>query len=507
MQVYGGSMIGIYVRESRDDNGENYETIGNQRDLLLDYAKRHELGQVHAVYEDDNTSGSGFERAGIKRLKEDVVNARIDILLVKDLSRLGRNNAKTLQFLDFLEEYGIRVLSSDGRYDSKLDNDIVGIETWANERYIRDISRKIRSSLRFKIQKGEYIGHAPFGYRKTAGEGNRLFIDDSGAEAVRLIYRLYLSGLGYTSIAEILDERGYPSPEGGNWNRITVRRILISPVYIGNTIQGVSERVSFKNKKTRRLPKEVWVTTEGTHDAIITREEFEEAQKLRAGKYHGGNPHKGIVHILRGLIWCGGCGSAMYAKKTDKGVVYVCGNYCRNGRTACKSHFICEKEVAGIICKELETMFVDTDCLQELEQRFTTAYSPDAGVRAALERAEKQLSVCRRQQEMLYKDRLEERISEQLFDKTNKSLEERLRILEEQLTRSEQQRMGRINLDQLIQEMMPMLRSGKLTNEIAGAVVSRVTVFDEGDPLPPQYLCSMDGYVKGGTVVIDFCMK
>jgi site-specific DNA recombinase len=507
MQVNRGSMIGIYIRESRDDNGENYETIENQKDLLLDYAKRHELGQVYSVYEDDNASGSGFERAGIKRLKEDVLNARIDILLVKDLSRLGRNNAKTLQFLDFLEEYGIRVLSSDGRYDSQLDNDIVGIETWANERYIRDISRKIRSSLRFKIQRGEYIGHAPFGYRKAEGEGNRLFIDDPDAETVRLIYRLYLSGLGYTSIAAILDERGLPSPEGGNWNRITVRRILLSPVYIGNTIQGVSERVSFKNKKTRRLPKEAWVVTEGTHEAIITREEFNEAQKLRVGKHHGRNPHKGIVHMLRGLIWCGGCGSAMYAKKTNDGVAYVCGNYCRNGKAVCKSHFVCEEEIAGIICEELEVMFNDTGCLQELERRMAGVYSPDAGGVKALERAEKQLSVCLRQQEMLYKDRLEGRISEQLFGRTNKTLEERIRIIEEQLTRSKREKSNRTDLNQLIQEMMPVFGSGKLTNEIAGAVVSRVTVFDEGDPLPPQYLCSVNGPSKAGAVVIDFKMK
>jgi site-specific DNA recombinase len=506
MQECRGSIIGIYIRESRDDNGENYETIENQRGLLLDYVKRHGLGQVYSVYEDDNASGSGFERAGIKRLKEDVLNARIDTLLVKDLSRLGRNNAKTLQFLDFLEEYGIRVLSSDGRYDSQLDNDIVGIETWANERYIKDISRKIRSSLRFKIQRGEYVGHAPFGYRKSDEEGNRLFIHDPDAETVRLIYRLYLSGLGYTSIAAILDERGYPSPEGGNWNRITVRRILISPVYIGNTIQGVSERVSFKNKKTRRLPKEAWVVTEGTHEAIVSREEFFEAQKIRESKGFGRQPHKDTVHVLRGLIWCGSCGSAMYAKRTTDGVAYVCGNYCRNGRAVCKSHFISEKEVIGFICEEMETMFTGTDYLQELEQKVKVVYTQDTGAGATFERVEKQLSVCRRQQEMLYKDRLEARISDQLFDRTNKSLEERLRILEDQLTRPEREKSGELNLNQLVDELVSIFRSGKLTNEITRTAVDRITVFDAGDPLQPQ-LSADDSFTGNGAVVINFRMK
>jgi len=153
--------VGIYTRESRDDNDENYETIETQRDLLIDFVKREKLGEVFRVYIDNNVSGSAFEREGLGQLKEDIINHRIDLLLVKDLSRLGRNNAKTLLFLDFIEEHGVRLLTYDGKYDSLKDNDTVGIETWINERYLRDTSRKIRASLRFKIKRGEYIGNSP----------------------------------------------------------------------------------------------------------------------------------------------------------------------------------------------------------------------------------------------------------------------------------------------------------------------------------------------------------
>jgi len=116
--------------------------------------KKNGLGEIKSIYIDDNVSGSGFERRGIYELKRDVMEGKINLLVLKDLSRLGRNNAKTLLFLDFLEENGVRVVTFDGRYDSLKDNDIVGIETWFNERYILDISRKIRANLRFKIQKG-----------------------------------------------------------------------------------------------------------------------------------------------------------------------------------------------------------------------------------------------------------------------------------------------------------------------------------------------------------------
>ena len=144
--------VGIYVRESRDDNEENFETIETQRDLLVDFVSRKRYGEIYRVYIDDNVSGSLFERDGIEQLKADIFAKNINLLVAKDLSRLGRNNAKTLLFLDFLEENGVRVITFDGKYDSAQDNDTVGIETWFNERYVRDISKKIKANLRFKIE-------------------------------------------------------------------------------------------------------------------------------------------------------------------------------------------------------------------------------------------------------------------------------------------------------------------------------------------------------------------
>ncbi len=132
----GANKIGVYVRESRDDNQENFETIETQRDLLIDYVQKNSMGKLVKVYVDDNVSGAGFERRGIEELKQDVSAGNIDMVVIKDLSRLGRNNAKTLLFLDYLEENRVRVVTFDGKYDSLRDNETVGIETWYNERYI-----------------------------------------------------------------------------------------------------------------------------------------------------------------------------------------------------------------------------------------------------------------------------------------------------------------------------------------------------------------------------------
>ena len=157
------------------------------------------------------------------------------------------------------------------------------------------------------MQKGEYIGHAPFGYEKSPHEKNKLIIKNDEATVVKKIYKLYREGYGYSYIADRLNALKISSPSKGQWNPVGVRRVLCSRVYVGDTVQGVSEKVSFKSKKTRRLPKDVWVITEETHEAIIDRQEFEEVQKIRENKNMHLGTHKGIIHLFRGLLFCGRC--------------------------------------------------------------------------------------------------------------------------------------------------------------------------------------------------------
>ncbi len=477
--------IGIYVRISRDDNGENYESIENQRDLLLEHVSAKQLGRVYGIYTDDNVSGSAFEREGLDRLKQDISAGRIDLVLLKDLSRLGRNNAKTLQMIDYLEERGVRLLTADGRYDSLLDNDTVGIETWVNERYVRDISRKIRSCLHLKIQRGEYVGRAPFGYKKSGSEKNKLVIDEAEAYIVRIIYGLYMSGSGYSSISKYLEERGYCAPKGERWNRITVRRILCSRVYIGDTVQGVSEKVSFKSKKTRRLPKENWVITQGTHEAIIDREAYEEVQRLRNSRNSSKISRNKGRHILNGILACGDCGSTMYARKRKNGTAYVCGNYCRNGRGACTSHFIYEEEIVPHICRELAGLFEHSEEILELQERIITKGSDDRD--AAYSRLCARLESGRRQQELLYTDRLEGRISEQLFERMNLQMEKRLGILERELDELKARNTPSKDLMTLAKAAAAMLAGCELTHEMAETAVSRITVFEEAVAVDLKY--------------------
>lgn len=488
--------IGIYVRESRDDNEENSDTLETQRELLIDHALRSISGNVCSIYEDDNVSGSAFERPGLDRLRGDVLAGRLNLLLLKDLSRLGRNNAKTLLFIDFLEENGVRIITFDGRYDSVRDNETAGLETWVNERYVRDISRKIRASLRFKIGRGEYLGRAPFGYiKKTPGE-NRLFVDEDAAPTVRLLYRLYKSGLGYSSIAGLLNDRNLSAPGSGRWNRIAVRRILCSRVYTGDTVQGISEKISFKSRKTRRIPEERWVVTENTHEAIISREEFAEIQGIRLDKGRANAPHKKEIHPLRGLVHCGRCGSVMYCRKKKSGkTAYICSNYYRNGCASCSSHFVNETDILDSITRELSNILrlpAVVEVLYELAAA-RNLFGDDTGDRA--ERNERQLAMKLRQQEMLYSDRLEGRITEQLFTRTNNQLEARLSGLRQEAERLASESSAGNRMEDCIAGILAMFDSGTADNATVRAAVEAVTVYDPGD---------MEGVGTQGLVVIDF---
>ncbi len=501
--------IGIYVRESRDENGENYETIETQRDLLADFINKNKLGKIHRIYMDDNASGAAFNRAGIEMLKEDVTASVINMIVLKDLSRLGRNNAKTLLFLDFLEENGIRVMTFDGRYDSLKDNDTVGIETWFNERYIKDISKKIRTNLRFKIQKGEFLGKPPYGYKKSELSKNCLVVDEATAPVVKRIFEMYGEGYGYRSIANYLNDKGYWSPgyslkTDGNWNAAAIGRILSNRVYTGDTVQGVSEKISFKSKKTRRLPSDKWVITQNTHQPIISKEEFNKIQAFIHSKVL--RPHKKQLHLFKGLIYCGECGSLMYARtRKDRPLGYVCGSYAIKGKSACSSHFIRQDMLETVINEEIMKLFDDSILAEKVNANINKTIEDDySSTYISLSKLEHLIKSKRRQQDILYTDRLEERVSQQLFERMNSNLEKNIEQIERDIALTQNKACRTSNKQDFVEEASTILKNGSLNRETIMLIVEKITVFEN---LPAINECGQIIKKKPActsTVQIDF---
>ncbi|MBQ8831266.1 MAG: recombinase family protein [Oscillospiraceae bacterium] len=287
---------GIYMRLSKDDGFGESASISTQRSILKRYADENGI-EVVEEYADDGYSGTGFERPQFKKLIEDIETGAVNMVIVKDLSRLGRNSARTSDYIDeYFPRKKVRFISVTDGYDS--DKPTGGIAAAmplmmaVHEMYARDTSNKIRSAFYEKMREGKYIGSfAPYGYLKSTDDKNRLIVNMETAWIVAEIFNMALE-LTPSAIAEKLNVRGISTPmeyrrtgettsEKPCWTASSVNKILRNPVYTGDMAQGRTTKISFKSKAVRENPKEYWIVAENTHQYIVSREQFETVQEIR----------------------------------------------------------------------------------------------------------------------------------------------------------------------------------------------------------------------------------
>lgn len=340
--------IAIYIRLSRDDgeNGES-ESIGNQRDIIMRYIKENNL-QFIDEYVDDGISGTTFERPGFQRMISDIEQQRINMVITKDLSRLGREYIQTGQYIEkYFPEHNIRYVAiNDGidTFSNTSCNDITPFKSILNDMYAKDISKKIRSVIKEKQIKGEYMCTvAPYGYKKDVIKKNHLVIDENTRCIVKDIFNMYLNGNSVYYIRDYLNKKNIQSPSGyakkqteiKKWNGVTILNILSNRAYIGATVANKRVNLSYKSKKRIKVPNEENIITENTHEPIIEKEDFEKVQFLLAKKsINKKNRHE---YLFRGLIKCKTCHSNLEvgAKLTQKGkeiknpIPYIT---CRNSK-------------------------------------------------------------------------------------------------------------------------------------------------------------------------------
>lgn len=359
-----------YARLSRDEDKENYDSIEMQIKIIEDKAKDLELNLVDVII-DDNISGYTFDRQGLNSVKNLIEDGQVDVLISKDLSRIGRHNAKTLLFLEFLEDNDVRLLAD--RYDSDSDDgDIIGIETWYNERYVKDISRKITSNIRARQKNEGFIIRETFGYVKSEDNPHKLVIDEIAASIVRRIFRMYIDGNGYRKIAGILNEEGTPTPSQymnsllntnrpitNMWNATHIKRILENKIYIGTLI-------CHKTKKKRIGGDSIHVDEddnfihENYHDSIISESEFNLVQDIiskRHSRKIRGTESNGI-NLFSGVLFCADCGSYMVMSKKRDEKFYICGNYHKYGKKACETHSVKESDLKDIMLRNFEQILL-----------------------------------------------------------------------------------------------------------------------------------------------------
>ena len=365
----------LYCRLSQDDKQEgDSNSIINQKKILKKYALDRGYTNIQ-FYIDDGVSGTTFNRAGFQSMIADVETGKVKRVIVKDMSRLGRDYLQVGMYTEiFFPEHDVHFIAvNDGVDSNQEDNEFTPFRNIINEWYAKDTSKKIRAVKRSKGMAGEHIGsHPPYGYMKNPENKKEWIIDEEAAEVVREIFRLCVGGYGPTRIAHILTERKilcptyYALEKGGKprtalpadkytWNGPVVAKILDRMDYLGHTVNFKTHVKSYKVHKTIYNSPDQWKVFEGTHEAIIDKETFEIVQKIRAGKRRP--TRMGEMPMFSGLLYCADCGRKLsFHRKADEPAEkhhYLCENY-RSNTANCTMHYIRNVVVERIVLENLK---------------------------------------------------------------------------------------------------------------------------------------------------------
>lgn len=383
----------LYLRLSRDDGDkEESNSITGQRELLRDYISQRPEFREYAVRVDDGFSGSTFERPSFQKMIEDVKAGRTDCIIVKDLSRFGRNYLDAGEYIEKIFPFlGVRFIAVNDNYDSlgdkKASDDlIIPFKNLINEAYCRDISVKIRSQLEIKRKNGQFLGSfAAFGYLKDEQNKNKLVVDQYAADIVRDIFKWKLEGVSPQDIADALNKLGVLSPmeykrslgmkfttsfktnAKATWSAGTVIRILKNPIYTGVLVQGKETTPSYKVHKRITKDESEWSVIEDSHEAIISKIDFDSVQKVLKCDTRR-SPGGKAVGLFSGMIFCGDCGASMVRKTVPAGekkyVYYVCSAHKQN--KSCSPHRMRDSTLEEIVLDSLKQHISEVVDMSEL---------------------------------------------------------------------------------------------------------------------------------------------
>lgn len=379
----------VYVRLSKEDGDKiESDSITSQKDILSEYVNHKDDIKISDFYIDDGWSGANFERPAFSRMMSDIYAKKVNCVIVKDLSRFGRNYADSSRYIDdIFVKLNIRFIALNSGVDTICEHTnpatqciTVGIQNVINESYIANTSVSIRGALDINRKQGKFIGSfATYGYLKDPDDHHKLVIDNEAAEVVRTIFKWFIEGKSVIGITKNLNALGIPNPSeykrqkgfnykhtnknnDGLWCDSTVRRMLRNQMYIGNMVQGKNTNLSYKIKKCRAKPKEEWIIVESTHEPIIDKETFEKAQSL-FNRNTRTSPKKTEVDLFSGFVKCADCHRAMSKKVNNHayGVYkyYRCVTASKKSTAACSPHSIridvLEKTVLSSIQNMIDT--------------------------------------------------------------------------------------------------------------------------------------------------------
>ena len=503
--------VWLYYRLSRDED-EELNSLNNQRKIIYNFAVSNGHQVVGESF-DDNVSGMHFNREGIDKIYEVVEAGKIEAIIVKDLSRLGRHRTQTALFIDYLRERNVRVLSATENIDTFNENDdlIIGFKGLVNDFYARDGSRRVRTGYRQKQKEG-IVTIPPFGYFKDKNT-KKVVVVEEAAETVRMIFSAYIGGSGMKAIARTLNEqrrktpalmqmellnKRLPNTQDGIlkkylWDATMVGRILKDESYIGTLICHKSERNKI-NKTFRFTDPEEQFRHENYLPMIVTCETWELAQTLlaeRKAKNTRASTNKGILRY-GGLLRCQDCGRTFIGKriklKDGERVVYVCDTYHRYGKEHCSSHMVDEEALDRLISAELlRTKELYEENWSRLEW-FIEKWTPKASMASAkISKLQEHILLLEEEVEVILMERIRDKANAERYDRMIAKREEQIaeakKQIEELQNISEMLRSRQAKLKRDISLIDDILQDGKMSEAHLKMLVEKILVHEEDGKL------------------------
>ena len=503
----------LYCRLSHEDSmqGES-NSIQNQRKILTDYAKSKGFRNTK-FYIDDGFSGTNFNRPGFESMMTDMEDGKIATVIVKDLSRLGRNYIETGRYIELtFPEYDVRFIAINDNYDSlhSENEQQLGIINIFNEWHAQTTSHKVRATFQSKAKRGERLAtNAPYGYIKDPDNPGNIITDPDTKGIVIRIFKEFLKDPNLKKIAKGLQNDQIITPgqylyqkygqirsgvditDPYRWSSTTIRSILRNQDYIGNTVNCKTKVKSFKVKKQIRLPKEEWLIFENTHEALVSKLDFETVQLILDGR---NRPDKsGKVDIFHNVIACASCGNRMYLHRAKTMLpeenYYSCGFYQRKGKDRCSAHQINAMALEQIVHQQIRWV---TELARENPEVFyekARAKKRDEdekklkAVKAEIVKARKRIDELDRIIQKLYEDNVSGRITDERYDKMAQSYESEQSALTKKLAELEEAEASygseRNSIDDFIANANRFIEVQELTPEIVHAFISKIYVYEK----------------------------
>ena len=504
-------IAGLYLRLSQEDErqGESV-SIDNQRTILRKYAKDKGF-EIHDEYIDDGVSGTTFDRPEVQRLLDDAKTGVINTIIVKDLSRFGRNYIEVGQYIDYVfPAFGIRFIAIQDNVDTENRDsgamEMMPIMNVFNEWHAANTSKKIRAVLRANAKEGKYHARkAPYGYVKSEGEKKIPIIDEEAANIVKRIFEMRASGISPHKIADTLNAEGIMNPSRyclekygvvgrrenvGLWSFCGVNSILQNPTYLGHMVQQRDGTVSYKNHKRYIKDESEWVIVHNTHEAIITQELWDKVREVEKSVAQGRKTKRGYTNPLSGFLYCADCGGKMKMNSIVRNgkvdLNFNCGDHARLGKSYCFSHFMQAKDLEAIVLEDIRDM-ARRVVLDEEKVRGEFLRHNAELAESAIKSAQKELkSKCRRQEELsrlmqvAYEDRVKGKIPEDIcigfiekYSTEQKTLKAEIEAIEEKIVQTET---AKQSVDDFVSNVKKYLDVPELTREMCYELIDRIII-------------------------------